>query len=600
MAILLESGSKILLEDGTSALLLETPTAVTDTESGAGTDAGEAVAVALSDSDTGSALDAGEAVAGTVSDTESAAATDAEAAPSVAVADTETATATDDESGTPITVSVFDSDSGAADDEEAVAVVLADDDPATATDAGEQVGSLATVSDTDTATAVDDANPPDAGGPVTDSDTASATDAGEALAVTITDTDTGTGVDAELVAVPVSDADSGTAVDAGENVAMPAPITITIGGQPVVDFSVDSPTQITLVVPDGTPLGPGAEDVIVTNFVGSSPISPADIYTYLSAATVFAIISITTPDAVGRTDFSTPVIVYGTIAVRWSGVDDVDTTVATWIAKSGNPAHLGDGILVAPDEYATTVDTTLLSDGTHSIEPDGVDSDGNEGFGPGVLIVVNNGGGPTTAAAASNPDFQHVQPAAQLAQHVEVARAALPVDIHPAIAQAVIAVTADLDQRDKLHEDYLNRNVVRRVWPLNQLGADHAHSDSGFIDVVPLSQVTVQKASPRSVLVVQLGVSGQYNDDSPPHYVDMGVHVEGPNGYDHTFLVGRATGQTNHETMSHPHVCAVAGDADQGTYTVTLVVRTQHEGSVAWLSTNNDTISFSVTETPQV
>lgn len=191
---------------------------------------------------------------------------------------------------------------------------------------------------------------------------------------------------------------------------------------------------------------------------------------------------------------------------------------------------------------------------------------------------------------SSNEDFKHPTPAVQLlgplAQHLS-----------PAQTTAAQAVAGLLDDRDRVLEDYLNRNVVRRVWSENVLGTNHAHLSTTYIDVVPACEVDIQKANLRSLLLVTLGVNGLYADAGAPSFVDLGAHIVGPAGYDEQFGIASKTGRTTGTEMTHAALKAVAGGAPAGPYTVTLQVKVSQAGA-SWTSGVSDTISMSVTEIP--
>lgn len=196
-----------------------------------------------------------------------------------------------------------------------------------------------------------------------------------------------------------------------------------------------------------------------------------------------------------------------------------------------------------------------------------------------------------------NPDFKHSVAATELTKPIHDIIAPHLGPLHPAIGDAAAAVAAHLDDRDRALEDYLNRNVVRRTLVENLLGDGTSHTSLTFVDVAPACVVAYQKASARSLLLCTVGVTGLYIDLGPPGYVDIGVHVEGVDGYDEQFGIARTTGRISGTEMTHAASKSVAGDCPSGPVTVTLQVQVQ-QGGEAWQSTNNDTISLTVTEVP--
>lgn len=196
----------------------------------------------------------------------------------------------------------------------------------------------------------------------------------------------------------------------------------------------------------------------------------------------------------------------------------------------------------------------------------------------------------------TNPDFTHPTKATELTAPVHELLAALP-HVDPAVAAAATRIAQLLDDRDKAIEDFVNRNVVRRILVANVLGDGTLHSSLTPIDVSPLCAVSFPKAQARSLLLCTVGVSGEYVDIAPPGYIVMGVHVVGPAGYDEQFGIVRATGRTAGDTMTHAGADAVAGDCPVGPVTVTLQVHSENGGE-GWQSDSGDTISLTVAEVP--
>lgn len=359
-------------------------------------------------------------------------------------------------------------------------------------------------------------------------------------------------------------------------------------------INIISDGHLTVTAPASAVLG--SVDVTVTNTTGTSLVTPADIYTYASQPPVLHIVSITLPDSTVITDFTNPVLVSGVIAVIWSGTDDNDTTLTnTWLERADHGPFIATGGPAGTDLYGCFFDTAVLGDGIHRIEAAAVDSDSNPGYSPAVTLNVNNGTTPGISGNR-NPDFEHLVPIASVGDAVHTLLAP-HVEKNPALEGAVDQLVSTLAARDVHLEDWLNRNTLRRVAPANQLGDGSDHSDTGWIDVSPLTTTVVQKANPRSKLMVHLAVNGIATD--PGRFVDMGVRVQGPAGYDHDFLVVRKTVAGSGDPIAHIGVGSVAENVIAGAYLVTLRVRVENS-AVTWTSSANDTISMQVIEAPTV
>jgi hypothetical protein len=197
-------------------------TAISDTDTGAGTDTAT-VAAGVSDADTATGTDtASVTVPVSVSDT--AAGTDtATIGASVAGSDTGTGTdtatvhvaVTDTDTGAgtdtaTVGTSVAGSDSGAGTDTASMGASVASSDTASGTDFGSQVGGNTQVSGADTGAGTDTGSVTSATGAF--SDTASGTDTATIHAA-VSGSDAASGADTATVTVPVSGSDTGAGTD---------------------------------------------------------------------------------------------------------------------------------------------------------------------------------------------------------------------------------------------------------------------------------------------------------------------------------------------------------------------------------------------------
>lgn len=195
---------------------------------------------------------------------------------------------------------------------------------------------------------------------------------------------------------------------------------------------------------------------------------------------------------------------------------------------------------------------------------------------------------------SANPDFAFTPTTSQLAE--TVVRSSL-VRTNPDLAELLSTIFARLTDRDHEIESFLNRQVIRRIVQINQLGDDTAHSNTSFINVGPSTKLVYAKANPYSKLVVYVAVAGEFtSDDASRHWISMGVRVDGPNSYVEQKEVARSVGDLPAgDYMTLAGIEAVAVGQLAGIYTVTLQVRTDTTHAT-WTSRPNATISFSVTE----
>lgn len=191
----------------------------------------------------------------------------------------------------------------------------------------------------------------------------------------------------------------------------------------------------------------------------------------------------------------------------------------------------------------------------------------------------------------ANPDFEYIKPLSSVVEHLRTLVAP-----HPELAHETDRIVADLETRDRHLEDWLNRNTVRRVLIAQALGDNTVHASATWEDVGPAMFIAYPKASPRSSLAVRIDANGLYADGAPPHYVDLGVRITGPAGFDVEYGVVRKTGDVNPQEMTHAGGKLVAVGARAGTYQVQLRVQVQTAG-VTWTSTPNNTFSLTVIET---
>lgn len=415
--------------------------------------------------------------------------------------------------------------------------------------------------------------------PIAAADTYDYTTAAAVPTVTSITPDAGTTTGGDTVTIVGTDLDTAIAITFG---TVPADM-----GTVVVILS----TEITVAVPAG--IGVGSVDVIVTGPAGDSPISDGATYAYTDLAPVLTILEIELADGTiisGGALTAAAIACSGTISVAWSGSDDIDTVLTnTYLARFHGPRIATGAPAFA--NYGCSFDTADLGDGLHTIEADAVDSSGNLGRSSDtqspVVLSVNNGNS-AAASGVRNPDFEHPNPVAAMA---EVARTVIE-HASPSVQAVVLQVSAALDTNAQAIEDYLNRNTVRRQITGGGIGTGDDHADTGWINVTPLVRQTVQKASPRSEFTVTIGVGGVGAGTGA--WVDMGVLILGPGGYDHDFVVCRRSLVVG--AMTHSASAAVASDAPRGTYSATLRVRC--DAGAHWLSTVNDTLSLVVTETP--
>lgn len=359
---------------------------------------------------------------------------------------------------------------------------------------------------------------------------------------------------------------------------------------------VFSDTLLTCASPAQT--NPGTVDVRVRNTAGSSDISSDATFTVTSLAPVMAIVAITLADGtvVNGSDLLGPIHCNGTISVAWSGVDDIDTVLtSTYIARAHGP-KIADGA-PAFGGYGASFATALLGDGTHPIEADGTDSETNLGRSAPVTLIVNNGASAGGPAVKQNPDFEHRNPTPSIGEtvHAAVAQHA------PAVAHLgpiVDPIVAQLDENARHQEDWLNRNVVRRLQDANELGDGTTYNDTAWQEVTPAISSTVAKAQQHSKLVVVLGCTGYCRDPDPgSHWVDLGVHIIGPQGYDALLRIARNTIDYDKQHLTHAAVQSVGYDLPKGTYLLRLVVRVLTP-TTSWASSTIATLSMSVTEAP--
>lgn len=168
---------------------------------------------------------------------------------------------------------------------------------------------------------------------------------------------------------------------------------------------------------------------------------------------------------------------------------------------------------------------------------------------------------------------------------------------YPAVATLVERITAELALRDKHLEDWLNNNLVRRVHTDQTLGDNSIHTAMSWTDIGPQVQLSVIKASSRSRFIVEIAVNGLFADAAPPHYVDIGVRITGPDGYDVAVGVIRKTGDVNPQEMTLVGAKECAIGVPRGTYRVRLRVQVE-AGAMSFTTTPGNTMSLTVTESP--
>lgn len=168
------------------------PTPITDTETGAGADAGESISAPTTGADTGAGADAGEAIVATPTDDQSWSSSDA--GEQLGVNDDDTATFT--EVAGAIAATPDDVETGAGAEAASLAATLADDQPATAQDADESISAA-----------------------LVDAEAWSSSDAGESMAIGLVDADAGMWAEASPI-VELTDADLVFADDAGESLVV--------------------------------------------------------------------------------------------------------------------------------------------------------------------------------------------------------------------------------------------------------------------------------------------------------------------------------------------------------------------------------------------
>ena len=160
-------------------------------------------------------------------------------------------------------------------------------------------------------------------------------------------------------------------------------------------------------------------------------------------------------------------------------------------------------------------------------------------------------------------------------------------------------VWAQLGDLTRRLEDYLNRQVVRRVRSSGEvLGTTTAHTGTTAWQVVaPAVRVTFPKASPSSVFVVDVHVGGYVDAlPAPPGWAGFGVRV--------TDAAGTSYGDV--EVCRVPFAAAAvyehgSGSAEYtalvpaGLVTVDLLVRVNAAGT-SWQSASRASMSVTVTE----
>lgn len=196
---------------------------------------------------------------------------------------------------------------------------------------------------------------------------------------------------------------------------------------------------------------------------------------------------------------------------------------------------------------------------------------------------------------SGNPDFSNLKKIKAVAERIHdfLAQHGAPREL----LAVIDLVVADLEARDEHLEDWLNNNVVRRIHTAQDLGDNTLHDSTGWMDVSPTIALHVVKASSRSRLNVQIAANGLFGDGAPPHWVDVGVRIQGPGGYDAAVGIVRKTGDINPQEMVFVggKECAIGVPA--GVYLVTLRTKVETAG-VGWFSTPANTMSMTVTETP--
>jgi hypothetical protein len=118
--------------------------------------------------------------------------------------------------------------------------------------------------------------------------------------------------------------------------------TVSFGGTPADDFTVDSATRITAISPAGT----GTVDVRVTTASGISATTAADQFTYVAAPTISAASPTSGPTAGGTAVTLTGTnLTAATLTVDGASVAPTDSTATTVVFTT--PAHAAGSVIVA-------------------------------------------------------------------------------------------------------------------------------------------------------------------------------------------------------------------------------------------------------------
>ena len=156
------------------------------------------------------------------------------------------------------------------------------------------------------------------------------------------------------------------------------PVTsVNFNADPAASFHVDSATQVTAISPGTDVLG-GPIDVRVTNGVGTSPVTPADHYTYVEAPSVTGVSPSSGPTAGGTTVTITGTGFQGTGGVggvsgpggvTFDGVNAVYTVNGPTQVTATSPAHAAGTIDVVVRSHGGTSSITATDHFTYVAPP---------------------------------------------------------------------------------------------------------------------------------------------------------------------------------------------------------------------------------------
>jgi hypothetical protein len=128
-------------------------------------------------------------------------------------------------------------------------------------------------------------------------------------------------------------------------------LAVNFGGNPATSFTVNSPTQITAVSPEGSA---GVVNIIVTTAIGTSLPSTADQFTYVTVPGVPTVTAVV-PNF-GPTTGGTEVIISGTNFINVTAVKFGVNAAASFVVNS--PTQI---IAISPAGSAGVVDVTVTT-----------------------------------------------------------------------------------------------------------------------------------------------------------------------------------------------------------------------------------------------